>query len=141
MVQTYYLSLLCPAFATKTKAKSPDFVEMCSANMGIDVSDGVDFFKLVKFDPNQKCEEAGDFIEVAVRLKNSEFSMRTIEGIIQQKERLQDQVDKLKEAVHEYSANLGDSIGETKGQQLSEQFREEVERQNSKIRKLEETNK
>jgi hypothetical protein len=63
--------------------------------MGMDLGDNVEFFKLVKIDPNTKNEINEDFIEVAVRLKNSDFSMKTIESIIQQKEKLQEQISKL----------------------------------------------
>jgi hypothetical protein len=92
-MSTSYLSLLCPAFATKSK-KYADLVEMCNANIGIDCGEHVEFFKLVKIEPGDKFEDS-DSSEVAVRLKNSEFSMKTVEEIIQQKEKMQEQIERL----------------------------------------------
>lgn len=63
-----YLSLLCPAFATKTSSKSPDLIEICTSNMGIDIGENAEFFRLVKFDPNT-FDDNSEFTEVAVRLK------------------------------------------------------------------------
>ena len=109
MSHTYCLSLLCPAFATKAKDNStPDFMEMCTQNMGLNMSENnVEFFKLVKFNPNEVQESDEDFVEIAVRLKNSEFSLKNVEVIIQQKEKLQDQIDKMKEAISSYAAKIG----------------------------------
>ena len=140
MSNTYYLSLLCPAFATKTKQKNPDFIEMCNNNMGMDLGDNVEFFKLVKIDPNSKNENNEDVIEVAVRLKNSDFSMKTIESIIQQKEKLQEQISKLTS----YWSTMGDELplGDSKIDNIAFiQLRDEVEKNKTKTRRLEDDNK
>lgn len=120
MSKTYCLSILCPAFATKSKSKSPDFVDLCSENIGISKTDSVEFFKLVKFDPKSPFQERDDFIEVAVRVKNSEFSMKTIENLIQQKEKMQDQIEKLKEAVSLNFENTSTYRSENTNQMESE---------------------
>lgn len=140
----YCLSLLCPAFATKSKGTIPDFAELCSANMGITRPDDIEFFKLVKYDPNLRDSEDAEFIEIAIRVKNSEFSMKTIENMIQQNERLQEQIEKMKEAMNSYSSNIRDSIGGTASSlenQLPDNLREELEKKESKIKRLEEANK
>ena len=63
--------------------------------MGIEIGDNVEFFKLVKIDPAKRVDFADEFTEVAIRLKNSDFSMKSIEGIIHQKEKLQSQISNL----------------------------------------------
>uniref|UniRef100_A0A7S3J724 Uncharacterized protein n=1 Tax=Euplotes harpa TaxID=151035 RepID=A0A7S3J724_9SPIT len=86
--------------------------------MGLPLTNNVEFFKLIKYDPSQESEREGDFIEIAVRLKNSEFSMKNIENLILQNEKFQDQNEKMKEAMNSYnsivaSGNIRDSIGGT----------------------------
>lgn len=137
---TYCLSLLCPAFATTSKSKSPDFVELCNANMGINVDENVEFFQLVKFDPKQKINTGNDdFVEVAVRVKNSQFSMKSIEGMIQQNEKLQDQIEKMKEAISSYSTSMGDSM--MTSDNSNNELKAKVDKYKSKCSHLETDNK
>ncbi len=95
MANTLLLSLLCPAFATKSKSQNPDFVEMCKKHIGMEIGDNVEFFKLVKIDPNNKLEFNSGTEEVAIRLNNSEFSLQSIEGMMNQKDKLQEQITNL----------------------------------------------
>ncbi|CAI2379360.1 unnamed protein product [Moneuplotes crassus] len=95
MANTILLSLLCPAFATKSKSNNPDLEDMCKKHIGVEIGDNVEFFKLVKIDPNNKMEFTSEMTEVAIRLKNSEFSLQSIEGMMTQKEKLQEQITNL----------------------------------------------
>ena len=138
------MSLLWPAFATKSKGTIPDFVDLWSTNMGISRADDVEFFRLVKYDPNWQGNEEGEFVEIAIRVKNSEFSMKTIEGIIHQNEKLHEQIEKMKEAMNSYSSNIRDSIGGTASSlenQIPENVKEEIDRKEAKIKRLVEDNK
>lgn len=138
-MSTYYLSLLCPAFATKCK-KYPDLVEMCNSNIGMDWGDNVEFFKLVKIEPGSKIEGT-DFTEVAVRLKNSDFSMKTIESIIQQKEKMQEQIERLTSYWNVLGENTDLSGDATFDTNAINQLRGEIDVTKAKMHKLEEDNK
>lgn len=140
----YFLSLLCPALATKSRGSIADFAELCSKNMGIARPEDVEFFKLVKYEPNSRDSEESEFVEIAIRVKNSEFSMKSIENMIQQNERLQEQIEKMKEAMNSFSSNIRDSIGGTASSpdhQVPESLREELDKKEAKIKRLEEANK
>ena len=95
MANTLLLSLLCPAFATKSKSQNPDFEEMCRKHIGVEVNDNVEFFQLVKIDPHNKVNYNSGAAEIAIRIKNSEFSLQSIEGMMSQKEKLQEQITNL----------------------------------------------
>ena len=102
--------------------------------MGIELGESVEFFKLVKIDPNSKLDSHSDLNEVAVRLKNSEFSMKNIEGIIQQKEKLQEQISNRTT----YCNTIGDNYNQTQNNDISSQ---NLNKAKDKISSLEDENK
>lgn len=67
--------------------------------------------------------------------------MKSIEAVIQQKDKLQDQIEKMKEAIASYSNSIGDSlVPEIKSEPIPNQLKSEMDRQRVRMKKLEDEN-
>ena len=107
--------------------------------MGIKLGEEVEFFKLVKIDKNTKIDTSTSLNEVAVRLKNSEFSMKNIEDIINQKEKLQERIGDLTQHIKTISEDYNEPKNNDNSSQNLNKVKDKItglEEENKKLKKM-----